>query len=192
LPCSVGKRLPGEKRSVTVSGKKSRRRGRPAGTSQKLTLALQENIFAALRIGLAAKHAAEKEGVPERTFYDWLRKGEQGIEPYRSFALGVMRAAAEGAAYVTARMLTGGPGAAQAAWLLERRFPREYGLQSVNRTAPDEEDRLRQSLDMAKAVRSNPKAIEKINEAILLAMADAPAKEVKRKTKRKPKPKRSP
>lgn len=171
-----------------MSDKKSRRRGRPAGTSKKLTHALEENIFAGLRIGLPAKQAAETEGVPERTYYDWLRKGEQGLEPYRSFALGVMRATAEGAKNLTARMLAGGPGAAQAAWLLERRFPREYGLQSVNRTAHDEEEQLRRSLDVAKAVRANPEATKKIHEAILLASADVTAKEAKRKTK----PKRCP
>jgi hypothetical protein len=171
-----------------MSDKKSRRRGRPAGTSQKLTRALQENIFAGLRICLPAKHAAEREGVPERTFYDWLRKGEQGLEPYRSFALGVMRATAEGAANLTARMLAGGPGAAQAAWLLERRFRREYGLQSVNRPPPDEEDGLRRGLHLGEAIRSNPEATEKMHEALTLASADVTAKEANRKAK----PKRSP
>lgn len=167
---------------------KESRRGRPPGTSQKLTHALKENIFAGLRLGLPAKHAAEAEGVPERTYYDWLRKGEQGLEPYRSFALGVMRATAEGVKNLTVRMLAGGAGAAQAAWLLERRFPREYGSQSMNRTARDEEEQLRRNLDVAKRIRSNPEASAKIHEAIALAAADVTAKGPNRKTK----PKRPP
>jgi hypothetical protein len=92
-----------------------------------LTPAVQDGTCAALLIAAPAKDAAEAQGIPERTYYDWLRKGAQGIQPYEDFALAVRRAKAQAVLNLVALSLAGGPGWRQALWLLERRFPAHYG-----------------------------------------------------------------
>jgi hypothetical protein len=147
-------------------------KGRPVGTAPKLTPEVQEGICASLKIGVPAKYAAEKQGIRERTYYDWLAKSEQGIQPYRDFALAVMRANAEGVCNLTARALAGGPGAAQATWLLERRFRGEYGQRIVVREAPVDDASQAESR-IAAQIRASPAATKKLHEAITLAVEAA-------------------
>jgi hypothetical protein len=113
------------------SGKGHGRTGRPPGTVHTLTPTVQDGICAALRISVPAKYAAEAEGISERTFYEWLRKGAKGIQPYRDFSLAVTRATGEAVCNLVARSLAGGPGAWQARRLLERRYPQYYGRRAT-------------------------------------------------------------
>ena len=73
---------------------------------------------------------------------------------------------------LTARALAGGNGSSQATWFLERRFRDEYGphvlVGGVADAAPIQ---IQNDLRLAKAVRSNPAAIKKIHEAVLMAIA---------------------
>jgi hypothetical protein len=113
-----------------------------------------------------AKYAAEKQGISERTYYDWLAKGEQGIQPYSDLALAVMRATAEAVCNLTARALAGGSGASQATWFLERRFHREYGQRAVVAEAPVDDARLAEHHRVAAQIRSSPEATRLMHESI--------------------------
>ena len=46
----------------------------------KLTPELTENICKKLKTGIYAKVAAESEGITEKTFYNWLERGERALE----------------------------------------------------------------------------------------------------------------
>ena len=73
------------------------------------------------------KLAAEDEGIPERTVYEWITQGNQGRQPWAAFAAAVTRAKAVGAKQLTVRGLAGGKGSAAAQWFLERRYRDDYG-----------------------------------------------------------------
>jgi|HubBroStandDraft_6_1064221.scaffolds.fasta_scaffold328967_2 hypothetical protein len=154
------------------SKKPKSKKGRPVGTTTKLTPAVQEGICAALKIGVPAKYAAERQGIPERTYYDWLAKGEQGIQPYHDFALAVMRATAEAVCYLTARALAGGSGAAQSTWMLEHRFPREYAQRTLGREARADDGSLAEHLRLGTQIRSSPEASRLMHEALAVSVAD--------------------
>lgn len=40
---------------------------------------------------MPAKYAAEAQGVSERTYYEWLHKGAEGIYPYHDFSSAAAR-----------------------------------------------------------------------------------------------------
>src|SRR5262249_21669756 len=69
-------------------------RGR-AMTLAILTPALQERIVASLRAGGLPETAARGGGIEPRRFRRWMRRGDRGIEPYRSFAAAVREAGAQ-------------------------------------------------------------------------------------------------
>jgi hypothetical protein len=117
-----------------------------------------------------ARFAAEKEGIRERTFYDWLDKGEKGIKPYRDLALAAMRATAEGVCNLTARALAGGGGAAQATWILERRFRREYAQRTIGREAPADDGNLAECRRAADLIRGCPEASRLMHESLAAAV----------------------
>lgn len=76
------------------------------------------------------KTAAVANGIPERTFHDWLGKGrlEDAVEPYRSFVGEVEQAMEAWAARAVQRIDVHGEKDWRAeAWLLERRRPDEFG-----------------------------------------------------------------
>lgn len=143
--------------------------GRPMGTPQKLTRALQEGICAELRRSVPQQYAAEIVGIAARTFYSWLEKGAQGIPPYAAFSRAVRRAIAEAVCSLTARALARGPGAPQALGILERRFSREYGRRPISKTR--EEARLETERRDVETIHWKPEALRKFNEAIALATA---------------------
>ncbi len=149
------------------------RGGRPVGTPEKLTPALQERLCAELRLSVAPNHAANIVGISPRTFYYWLEKGAEGMPPYAGFARAVHRAIAEAVCTLTARALAGGPGAAQALGILERRFPREYGRRmAMSKTREEAQRRFENEQRDAEPTPLKPEAQRKYDEAIALATAD--------------------
>jgi hypothetical protein len=104
----------------------SRSRGRPT----KLTPALQESICKQLEFGVPEHYAAEANGIARSTFCEWMEKGASGIEPYTEFYKAVRRSIARAIRNLTRHALNGGKGSSRATWLLERRFPNEYGRQA--------------------------------------------------------------
>ena len=101
-----------------------------------------ETIVEALRNGTAAAHAIRAAGVAKSTYYSWLTRGREerdrrnaGLkpdtkeEPFLDFLDATEKAEAEGAALHMQNIAqTALNGTWQAsAWILERRFPRDYG-----------------------------------------------------------------
>ena len=99
------------------------------GRPTKLTNEVQERICDVLRAGNYQDAACGYVGISENTYYQWLKKGETGQQPYADFREAVRRARAE----AELRNVTLINRAAQsgqwqaAAWHLERSFPRKWG-----------------------------------------------------------------
>lgn len=80
--------------------------------------------------GVPIGTAAVANGIPKRTFFEWLAKGrgDEGAEPYRTFAVEVDEAQEAWAARAVRRIDQAGEKDYRAlAWLLERRRPEEFG-----------------------------------------------------------------
>lgn len=108
---------------VTKSPKKL---GRPLGSSL-LNPELEAAICRDLALGIPLKYAAEANGTAEMTVHHWLEKGAAGIEPYAHFREAVTRARAIAVTMLVRKVLAGENGSAQAAWMLERRYPKDFG-----------------------------------------------------------------
>ena len=102
------------------------------GRPLKLTPETTQRIVEAVELGATWERAADAAGVGASTLGLWRRRGEAGEVPYSAFlaalkkaesagverALRVIREAAEGGAWQAS------------AWLLERRYPADYGRRS--------------------------------------------------------------
>ena len=66
-------------------------KGRRPGITPEITAA----VLAAVRVGAPLEVAAQAAGVPARTFWDWMRKGDEAKPPYAAFSQSVRRAEAE-------------------------------------------------------------------------------------------------
>lgn len=100
--------------------------GRPTG----LTPAVQERILAALRVGNTQRCAAELAGIGERTFYEWMARGQTGENPYAQLVQAIKEAEAESERYLVEQIRNAGGEAKQwtaNAWMLERRRPKDWG-----------------------------------------------------------------
>jgi hypothetical protein len=72
--------------------------------------------------------AAACAGIHKDTFYEWMKKGARGQQPYVAFAEAVNKAVAESESRDLATILKAAQSQWQAAaWRLERRFPEKYG-----------------------------------------------------------------
>lgn len=94
------------------------------GPKLKLTSDVQEKIVSLLRAGNYVETAAACAGIHKDTFYDWMKRGAKGEEPYAELAGAVHKALADGEARDVAVIFQASKEQWQAAaWRLERRFP---------------------------------------------------------------------
>lgn len=146
---------------------------RHKGTPEKLDPAVVKAICDALEIGLPEKYAAEAAGVSEMTFHSWLRKGGEGIEPYKSFSDKVMIARAKGAKHLWLRAITGGSNSQAAQWGLERRFRREFGAHLLVGGVPDGDPiKFQDDLKLAEETRELSTAVRAMHDALEQAIAN--------------------
>ncbi len=138
--------------------------GRPTLLTPEVEKAICDNIL----LGLAAEEAAEMSGVSASTFYGWKRRGQLEATrltraprakarpketPYLEFLQAVKKAQLEFKRTHVVRVQQAGREHWQAsAWLLERRYPKEYGQKVLIEQQVREEleaavDRLEQRLD---------------------------------------------
>jgi alpha-galactosidase/6-phospho-beta-glucosidase family protein len=105
------------------------------GRKSKLTPEVQAEIVRALQVGATREHAWQYAGISHECFYNWLRQGEAGKQPYSDFYEAIKKAEARAVvgwlAQIEEAARTGSWQAA--AWKLERRYFRMYG-----RTMQDE------------------------------------------------------
>lgn len=141
-----------------------------AGRKTLLTPELQRAICDNITAGLNQQDAAELAGVPPSTFYYWLKRGELEQNrlaqaprakprpketPFLEFLESVKKAQIDFKLTQVKNVEQAAPQHWQAsAWLLERRFPKEYGQQVLVRQQVEREleevlDRLERRLDGA-------------------------------------------
>lgn len=79
-----------------------------------------------LESGIYADSAAILAGISEKTYYNWLERGENGVEPYATFLQATKDATAKAEQGALTTVRAAGPGWQANAWFLERRFPAKY------------------------------------------------------------------
>ena len=103
-----------------------------AGRPTKLTPDVQELIVDGINAGLTYGMTCARAGVTYATFYNWLEKGEvakSGV--LMEFFDAVSRAKADSALRLVSQIMLQAPADWRAAaFLLERRFPDDYGKRS--------------------------------------------------------------
>ena len=96
----------------------------------KLTPDIQKKIGDNITLGMPIKFAAEAAGITEQTFYNWLKRGENESKgKFFEFAEHIKACKAK-AVQLHLKLITkaASEGTWQAsAWLLERRYPEEFG-----------------------------------------------------------------
>ncbi len=97
------------------------------GPKLKLTPDVQEKIVSLLRAGNYVETAAACAGIHKDTFYEWMKRGAKGEEPFAELAAAVHKALADGEARDVAVIFQASKEQWQAAaWRLERRFPDKW------------------------------------------------------------------
>lgn len=98
------------------------------GRPTKLTPEVHKRIVDMVRAGNYPEVAAQAAGIPPRTYYDWMARGDEGREPYSQFSQGVKeaQAAAESHAVTTIRKAAMDGTWQAAAWFLERSKPERW------------------------------------------------------------------
>jgi len=100
------------------------------GRKSKLTPERQERIINAIRAGSYVETAAALAGIHRDTLYDWLKRGRSEEEPYATFLAAMNEALASAElrdVMAISKAVADGDWRA-AAWRLERKFPRRWGL----------------------------------------------------------------
>jgi len=121
-----------------------------------LSEAIQNAMVEAIEGGNYATTAAEAAGIGKSTHYEWMEKGEQGIEPYAEYADAIKKAEAiaeQNAVKVIKEASRDNWTAG--AWYLERKFPDKWGRK----------DKLTQEIS-----GKDGKPIEIDSKALVLAM----------------------
>lgn len=115
------------------------------GRKGLLTPETTDTLLRYMRLGLNKKDAAALAGLDSFTLNNYLRQGHQDITEgnttrYSQFCTELRKAEAEFKASATAALVTAAQSPQRwqaAAWLLERRFPDEYGRQVVEVSGRD-------------------------------------------------------
>lgn len=99
-----------------------------SGRKTKLTKELTDEIVKRIRAGNYIKVACQAVGISHTAYFDWIKKGEEGIEPYDEFLYAVKKAEGEAHVNYVAIIASQAPTQWQAAaWWLERKFPDKWG-----------------------------------------------------------------
>lgn len=125
------------------------------GRSTKCTKPVIEAIRLALQDGLPFESACECGGISKQTGYDWLKRGENGEQPYLTFSDAVKKAQALGE-YALVRIVQNASLKSwqAAAWLLERRFPDRWGRRIGQPSLSGQE---KEDLEAAQKIRELPR-----------------------------------
>ena len=102
------------------------------GRPSKLTPEVEARIAEAVELGATWERAADAAGVGASTLRDWRQRGEAGEVPFVAFVATIKRAEGAGVerALRTIREAAEGGAWQASAWILERRYPADYGRRS--------------------------------------------------------------
>jgi len=162
------------KRMRTSTISKRKQRGRPT----VLNAVLAKRICASLEAGATLESAAVREGISERTLFNWLDRGEAGEVAFSSFFFEVQRARASYESRLRKVILNAAEGVLPrhadwkaAAWALERRFPRAYAppkqreIAAPQASSPDDSGALQDLLLRARAA-GDQERVERLRWAL--------------------------
>ncbi len=99
-----------------------------SGRKTKLNKELTDEIVKRIRAGNYIKVACQAVGISQTSYFDWINKGEQGIEPYAEFLGAIKKAESEAHVHFVAIIAAQASSQWQAAaWWLERKYPGQWG-----------------------------------------------------------------
>jgi len=107
----------------------------------KLTTQVRERIAESIQAGAYAEQAARAAGIAPSTYYEWIKRGESGEQPFSEFseAVRAREAEAEVAAVTVLRDAAQAGDWRAAAHYLERRHPERWGTRKGVKPTEDEE-----------------------------------------------------
>lgn len=127
-----------------------------------------EEVCKYIQLGLTYRDACKICRISEATFYLWQKKGRDGEAEYAEFFESLERAKITGKAALLQRILAASKKSwIPAAWLLERRYPDEFGrgyLKNTNEEDEDEENLHELKLDTSALTTEQLKQIKAIIE----------------------------
>jgi hypothetical protein len=97
---------------------------------QKLTKAVCDKIIDGMLKGNYVTTVCQSVGINRSTYYAWKKKGEQGIEPYKTFYERVIEAEAKAEMDILNVIYTSAIDQGNwvsSAWILERKYPQRFG-----------------------------------------------------------------
>ena len=112
-----------------------------------LTDAVRAGLAEAVELGATWDAAADAVGIGVSTLRQWRRRGEDGEEPFAALVAELQRAEAAGITRAL-RVIRGAADDGEwtaAAWILERRYPADYGRRMESRvevSAPSAEQAI--------------------------------------------------
>lgn len=108
----------------------------PTRGPSKLTQAVEDEIATHVEAGSYIETACEAAGIAQQTYYDWLRWGAEGREPYASFRARMLQARATAEARDVAFIAASGDWRARS-WRLEKMHGRKYAGVTVTESRID-------------------------------------------------------
>lgn len=118
------------------------------GRKTKLTPDIISRITDGLRLGMTKEHAAMRGGISETSFYEYLTRAKNSTQPniYTEFAKAIKKAESDCLDSLLAQVTVASRKHWQAAaWLLERRYPAQYGRTintSISSTSREEQNKI--------------------------------------------------
>lgn len=115
------------------------------GRKTKLTPEITNQICNLIEKGLPYSFVCEAVGIHKDTFYDWMKKGEAGKKEFSDFSDSVNRSKANFALKCLERVNQAADNGSVfcATWLLEKRFPEEFGKrENINIKSKNENENL--------------------------------------------------
>lgn len=125
---------------MAVKKKTAKKKPKKIGRPRKLTEELQERICNHLRAGCYRNITCDLVGIDVSTLNDWEKKGREGDPDYIGFSLAIKKAGAHPFDVALAAIfgaIDKGDWKA-AAWFLERRRPKEWGIRSGDEMSEEE------------------------------------------------------
>jgi len=122
-------------------------------------------------LAITAPAAAAELGVAPQTLANWIAAGEAGDPRYAPFVGELTRARAAAEAKLARKAMAGGKGSAMAAWLLERRFHKDYGRRERLDVSGDESQPLviravQQLVNISVKVVASPELSRSLDDAL--------------------------
>lgn len=134
----------------------------------KLTPEVHAEIVKLTRAGLSAYDSARATGIGKRTFMSWMERGrDDDGEVYVRFYEDVEKARSFAKAGLVSRIVRASDGDWKAAaWLLERKFPAEYGrVQRLEHSGGDRPVKMEHSrVDLSKLTREELQRFRELSE----------------------------